>query len=461
MVDPPSRLDLRLMVGAFAAVAVTFFAANAYTQHAIARLDAASDGIALNATPSIQRLAAARTAVRHTEFLLGSALTIGDRRDRAAVDAALAQLNSEASAYLVLPTFPGEKDLWRGLNDAITVFNAAVQRALAQYDSGDLVAARAGLPRVSTAADRVSEACARGIEFDAQHGGELALQIKALRRDGAWVGYALNTSCVVFAVLASLLVRRQLRRYGALVEEHAALEASRATELENFAARAAHDILNPVSATQMSVNLLAKRDLGDPRARDLIDRALRNLLRIRTIIDALLQFARAGARAEAGALADVKAVVEDVASGIRPAAETSGVELRVEASPCQVRCASGILTSIVANLVHNAMKYMGDRPERRITVRALPSGALVRVEVEDTGPGIPASALDDIFLPYVRGPTHGEAGLGLGLATVKRLCEAHGGRVGVRSVPERGSVFWVELPRAPATVTPVARAARG
>lgn len=69
------------------------------------------------------------------------------------------------------------------------------------------------------------------------------------------------------------------------------------------------------------------------------------------------------------------------------------------------------------------------------------------MEVEDSGPGISPELVGDIFQPYVRGPTNVKEGLGLGLATVKRLCETHGGRVGVRSVVGRGSIFWVELPR--------------
>jgi signal transduction histidine kinase len=97
------------------------------------------------------------------------------------------------------------------------------------------------------------------------------------------------------------------------------------------------------------------------------------------------------------------------------------------------------------------MKYMGEREVRRITLRAAERGPFVHVEVEDTGPGIPRDAVDDIFLPWVRGPTHGADGLGLGLATVKRLCEAHGGRVGVHSMLGQGSVFWIELPLAPAS----------
>jgi signal transduction histidine kinase len=71
-----------------------------------------------------------------------------------------------------------------------------------------------------------------------------------------------------------------------------------------------------------------------------------------------------------------------------------------------------------------------------------------RVSVEDTGPGIPPNKKSILFEPYVRGSAN-EPGIGLGLATVKRLAEAHGGRVGVESALGSGSTFWFELPKAP------------
>ena len=71
---------------------------------------------------------------------------------------------------------------------------------------------------------------------------------------------------------------------------------------------------------------------------------------------------------------------------------------------------------------------------------------VARLEVEDTGPGIPPEAQQTIFEPFVRVSPAKAAGTGLGLATVKRLVEAHGGRLGVQSKPDAGSLFWVELP---------------
>jgi signal transduction histidine kinase len=97
---------------------------------------------------------------------------------------------------------------------------------------------------------------------------------------------------------------------------------------------------------------------------------------------------------------------------------------------------------------------MGNATERRVVVRVALRGGMARVEVVDTGPGIPPGAEHRIFEPYVRGHTEG-LGIGLGLATVKRLVLAHGGRLGVLPNEGRGCTFWVELPVAAPEGSPV------
>jgi signal transduction histidine kinase len=100
---------------------------------------------------------------------------------------------------------------------------------------------------------------------------------------------------------------------------------------------------------------------------------------------------------------------------------------------------------------------MGPQKRRKVLVRARADATVVRVEVEDTGPGIPRDLQDVIFEPFVRG-THTEVGgTGLGLATAKRLVESHGGAIGVSSAVGVGSLFWIEMPLA----APGAIATRG
>ncbi len=455
--EGPSHPDLRILFGAFVAVAASFAAANAFAQYVIGRVDSASDEIAYNSAPSIEHLAALRSAVRQSQLLV-ERQAHAPGSSGADVEQALVQVNREARAYLDLPTFPGERAHWRRLEEGLDRFDRAVHRATAQQEGGAVERSRGNVAEVDAAADQLLLAISRAIEFNAQNGAALALQIKAVRSHAAWVGAGLNVVCVAFTILAGLLVRRQVRRYGALVDEHAALQELRASELETFAGRAAHDILNPVAATQMALQLALQRTSRETGGGELVERALRNVQRIRTIVDGLLQFARSGARPPADARAELQPVIEDVVAGARPAAERAGIALEVEPlPPAWVACSPGVLASLVSNLVHNAVKYAGERAGARVRVRAHVLDGRLRVEVEDNGPGIPADALSRIFLPWVRGATSGQEGLGLGLATVRRLAESHGGRADVRSVLGEGSVFWFELP--PARNAPPARRA--
>src|SRR5690606_23517573 len=127
----------------------------------------------------------------------------------------------------------------------------------------------------------------------------------------------------------------------------------------------------------------------------------------------------------------------------KPAADEIGADLQICPIPSVfVYCNEGVLMSLVANLARNAIKFTEESPVRRIVIRALERGRFLRVEVEDTGPGLPPDLEKHVFEPYFRKPGVRQPGIGLGLATVKRLAEAHGGRVGVVSSPGRGCTFW-------------------
>ena len=194
---------------------------------------------------------------------------------------------------------------------------------------------------------------------------------------------------------------------------------------------------------------VAQRHTVEPRVQTALERATRTLQRVATLVDGLLVFAKSGARPAEGAEADVRAIVEDVVEATRGAAEEKGVVVEAEdLAPITVACSPGVLTSMVTNLVDNAVKYMGDASVKRVSVRARRAGTMTRIEVLDTGPGVPAEMRVTIFDPYVRAPGADAPGLGLGLATVRRLAEAHGGAAGVTDNEPAGSVFWLDLPDA-------------
>jgi signal transduction histidine kinase len=180
-----------------------------------------------------------------------------------------------------------------------------------------------------------------------------------------------------------------------------------------------------------------------------IRRGQRGLQRVQRLVDDLLEFSRAGVLDTRGVAAEVHEVVEDVVGELHPFAEDQRVELRVEnVARARIACSPGVLTSIVGNLVRNAIAHMGSSDPRVVRVRALlvDGDPAVRIEVEDTGPGIPSALGERVFEPFVRGPAAGEGGTGLGLATVKRFVDAHGGRVGFQARSGGGTLFWLEMP---------------
>jgi signal transduction histidine kinase len=107
------------------------------------------------------------------------------------------------------------------------------------------------------------------------------------------------------------------------------------------------------------------------------------------------------------------------------------------------------LKQVLVNLIDNAIKYTADGG--RVTVDVGVDGENGFVSVEDNGIGIDPNHQDKVFDRFYRvTPDRGEHGAGLGLAIVKSICQAHGGTVSLRSVPQFGSVFRVEIPLQPA-----------
>jgi signal transduction histidine kinase len=130
-------------------------------------------------------------------------------------------------------------------------------------------------------------------------------------------------------------------------------------------------------------------------------------------------------------------------------AENAGVRLTIEPVPdVQVACGEAAVTIVLQNLVRNAIKYMGNGPTKQIVARTAISGGTVHLAVLDSGPGIPFGTDLRIFEPRVRPTGWREPPIGLGLATVKRIVEAHGGQLGIRSRPGQGACFWVDIPLA-------------
>jgi signal transduction histidine kinase len=241
------------------------------------------------------------------------------------------------------------------------------------------------------------------------------------------------------------------RRYFLAAKLRSRLDAERAAELDIFAGRVAHDLRSPLQAIQMRAWLGARAPTPEG-AQSALGHIDEQTQRMKGIIDALLAFARAAAHPDPSSRSDVTAVVAEVVTEAQLPAAEAQIELVVEPLPAAtVACDPSVLAVILSNLVRNAIKYVGGGSEgvRRITLRERFQDRSLLLEVEDTGPGLPPGAEVRVFDPFVRGAElRAPDGIGLGLATVKRLVEANRGKVGVESHPGHGCCFWFTLPLA-------------
>jgi signal transduction histidine kinase len=437
-----------------AVIALSFVAATGFGQWRMRALDRAVVSIADTTAPGVEHLAAARGEIRTLQGLLRERAFEHGSHDPSAVEPSRRALARSIHDYLVLPLAAGERDLWRDLLERHDAFDDVVARFDAEARAARMDAARRTLREdVAAAGEKLDTAIGRSIAFNTRRSHELALEVQQLRATSLYLALGLDVICAAIAVGGALLLRRMVNAHSALEERHRRLEADRALELEQFAGRAAHDILSPLGTVRFALQLAARPLEDEERAR-IIARGTAALDRVKRLVNGLLEFARAGADPDVDARADLADVLADMTDELRPTAIAAGIELTIQQdAACLVVCSPGVLTSLVANLARNAIKYLGDGPVRRIDIRALDRGEIVRVEVEDTGPGLPPDIEDRVFDAYARSRSSTQPGIGLGLATVKRLAEAHGGRVGVRSIPGQGCTFWFELPKAAAAAT--------
>lgn len=439
----------------FAVVILSFLAATVVAQWQSFATDRAAREIAYNSAPSIEHLTSARGELRNLHIVLRDELdrvARGQKADPSLVNRSRNAIQREIDAYVKLPNWPDELVLAGNVLRTQGQLGETVSRFQDEIARGDIPAATTTLTLdFNTAATNLNAAVMDVTELNAAHAHDLALEIQRIRSKATYAAFGLDVVATAIAIAGAVMLRRVIRDHADLVERHRRLEEERACELEQFAGRVAHDILSPLGAVSFSLQLMNQPHQSDAKRAQIAERGMSALSRVKRLVNGLLDFARAGATPDPEARAELRSTLMDVASELQPLADERAIELAIkEDGVCYARCNAGVLTSLVANLAHNAIKYIGDGPVRRIEIRTRHSTQVVRVEVEDTGPGLPPDIEPRIFQPYARSKGSMEPGIGLGLATVKRLAEAHGGRVGVRSITGCGCIFWFELPAAEA-----------
>lgn len=267
-------------------------------------------------------------------------------------------------------------------------------------------------------------------------------ETECLFQGGRSVPLSISASKIVNeegAFLGNILIFRDMGEVKRLQEEIRRKEKLAA--LGGLAAGVAHEIRNPLSSIKGFAKYFAEHSAEGSEGRDLADVMSREVDRLNRVITELLDYAKPSDLKTRPT--KVNDLIERSLRLIRRDAEAKGVAVEFipyERLP-QVEMDPDRFTQALLNLYLNALQAM--EVGGKLTVRTTLDGSGVRIEVEDTGKGIPAEGLKNIFNPYF---TTKISGTGLGLAIVHKLIEAHDGEIRVRSAPGEGATFSVLVP---------------
>lgn len=255
---------------------------------------------------------------------------------------------------------------------------------------------------------------------------------------------------VATAALASYLAE-QLRRTGErlaaresdLSEMEAQVRRSqRLADLGTLAAGLAHEIRNPLASMSGSIELLRGSVCAGEDDRRLMEIVLREAGRLNELVTQFLAFARPAPPRPVPT--DLRALVDETLRVFRNDPQAAAARLEPALEPAEVECDPDQLRQVLWNLLSNAAQAVaasGRTGAIRVRCGATPQGA--RLVVEDDGIGMTTEELGRVFLPFF---TTKARGTGLGLATVHRIVDAHGGKIQVASEERVGSRFVIDLP---------------
>jgi two-component system, NtrC family, sensor kinase len=231
------------------------------------------------------------------------------------------------------------------------------------------------------------------------------------------------------------------------------MQTDRLASLGQLSASVAHEINNPVSGV-LNLAMLMQRILKDdgippariPEFRKYLGQVIAETTRVGRIVSDLLSFSRRSKPQRS--LADLNKIIRSTLSLVAHKAKLAGVELDVRLDDMlpSIPCDSSQIQQVVLNLVMNAMEATQQKGGHvDVTTSLAPAGAGAILAVTDNGEGIPPENLSKIFDPFFTTKPEGK-GVGLGLAVLYGIVEAHGGEVDVRSEVGNGTTFTVRLP---------------
>jgi PAS domain S-box-containing protein len=221
------------------------------------------------------------------------------------------------------------------------------------------------------------------------------------------------------------------------------------SELEDFTHSVSHDLKEPLRGIEAFAGFIAEdyADKLDEQGQRYVNVLRESAVRMKDLIDDLLQLSRLGRTRLEQALVPMSTLVQDVSLELSFALQEKQVQLSIDPDMPTVPCDRARMREVFKNLISNAVKY-NDKPQPRIEVGCRSDNGVFTFGVRDNGIGIAPEFHEKIFKIFQRLHHREEyEGTGVGLAICKKVIEGHGGRIWVESSPGNGTTFLFTIPR--------------
>jgi signal transduction histidine kinase len=345
---------------------------------------------------------------------------------------------------------PAVQQRWAALQVEVVRLRKNYTDAASAIRMGQPARASELLAREADGATRVHDGLD---ELQRAHRERVLAQLRSAHRNVSRTGFLVLILSGLFlagmvAIWSTMIGTHRRQKQQLAVYTHRLESAN--SDLDAFAGRVAHDLKNALGPVAMGPSMIRRFSQDPTRVIDVADRMDRCSRKAIALVDALLAFSRAARKVEVGESEALPAAMTSVLEEIAPEIARLRITLEIGEIPdVRVRCSPGLLHIVLANLCGNSVKFLEGQQEKHIRISAHQEESFCRIEVQDTGPGIPSEALQKIFEPFYRVEGSRAPGTGIGLATVRRIVEQRGGRITVESTEGRGSRFQVWLPLAP------------
>lgn len=344
----------------------------------------------------------------------------------------------------------GEVELWKRFNDSSQSLVKQVRTAVKYSNRKEAERARKHLEEeIKPITWDLDESASELTRKNKEETKLLLQQLEDLRLRTTALGGGVAVLALVVALLVTWQITSLLRRQEKTISDQLAELSRRNQELDAFASRVAHDLVSPLSPLKGYLTLARRSDSVNPQVKDLLQQAETSAARMSELIEALLRFCRAGKPSEP-TVSELDTAVSTILLEVSQSAAAQSVKLdRQLEEKVQVACPAQLLQSIAQNLLSNAVKYSAGQPEAKVTVRVLREKAQAVLEVSDNGLGMSEESQRQLFQPFFRAAeARSLPGHGLGMATTKKLVEAHGGTIAVQSAIRAGTQVTVRFPLA-------------